>query len=208
MSVPYSVTNTVDVFSPTAPGQLNLFNNAGTFSVQLRAPATVTPYSISLPPTVGSTGQFCQITSAGALTWAPTPTPTNVDFPAQRRYYNSSTTRTSTTSAVNVTVDYLYFAGTSVSRNTPSLITSLLGASVTGTTTCTVTITDITNATTIISSAQPAFAAATEPTIRNLGVPTNLSSGPAVWQVFIRRTAGAGTIYFYGLQVVGDEFLY
>jgi hypothetical protein len=206
MATDYSITSTADVFSTTSPGQVNLFDTAGTFSVQLQAPSsTVTPYTLTLPSTLGVTNTFSQITDAsGTLGWAPNSIVANTSFPYVGRYYSASGTRCTTTSAVNVSADNLIFVGTNALGSNPTAIIVLLGCS-NLTTTMVVTVQDITNALTVASLtvSSATFTAINTPNSRNMGALSNFSTGASVWQVTIRRTVGTGTLQFYGSTIVG-----
>ena len=206
MATDYSVSSTADVASTTIPGQVNLFNTAGTFSVQLQAPSTtVTPYTLALPSTLGATNSFSQITNTGgALGWVPNAMNANSSCPYTGRTYSASTTRCTTTSAVDVSADTLIFLGTTAMGSGPTAIIALLGCS-NLTTTMVVTVQDITNSLTVATStiSSATFTAINVPNSRNLGAISNLSSGASVWQVTIRRTVGAGTLQFYNIQIIG-----
>lgn len=206
MATDYSVTSTADVFSTTAPGQVNLFNTAGTFSVQLQAPSsTVTPYTLTLPSTLGATNTFSQITDAsGTLGWAPNSIVANTSFPYVGRYYSGSGTRCTTTSATNVSADNLVFIGSTALGSNPTAIIALLGCS-NLTTTMVVTVQDITNALTVatLTVSSATFGAINIPTSQNMGALSNISTGASIWNVSIRRTVGTGTLQFYGATIVG-----
>ena len=207
MMTDYTVTNVLDVFSTTNPGTINLYTTSGSFSTQLSVPSVVaSSYNLSLPPTSGTTNQFCQLTGTNSLEWTTTVN-TNVTFPYIGRTQQDSTNPSTTTSTTNVAVDYFYFRGTSTTNNTPSSCSIIIECTDT-TSTCTFTILDLTNSTTILTSPQAALTNANAPTRRNTATLTNLSSGPALWQALIRRTSGTGTFSFYSMQVIGDYLLF
>lgn len=206
MATNYTVTSTVDVSSTTAPGRVNLFNTAGTFSNQLQAPATVTSYDISLPPTTGNTNDWLQLTSTNGLGWVPSPTSLRT-IPISSRTYFGTATAVNTTLNTNQVVDYIYWGGTSIAFNSPSEVLVIMSTNVAGTTAFVVTINDITNSTNIITSSQPGLTNA-QLTRRSLGAPSNLSSGPAVWEVLLRRNAASGTIRMHQIMLVSDYALF
>jgi hypothetical protein len=206
MAADYSITSTADVFSTTAPGEVRLFNTAGTFASRLRASAAaITPYTLTLPPVAGSTGWFTQLTQTPqTLGWVPNAIISNTSCPYNGRYYLDSTTRCFTTSAVNVSADHIIYVGSTIMNGPPSAMFALLGASDLATT-MVVTVQDITNSLTVASLtvSSATFTAINVPNSVNMGAISNISTTECIWQVLIRRSAGTGFVFFYGFQIIG-----
>lgn len=206
MSAEYSVSGTADIFSTTAPGQVNLFDTAGTFAVQLRAPSgAITPYSIALPSSTGAIGSYVQLTqTAQTLGWVPNTIVASTSCPYNERFYSSATSACTTTSAVNVSADYVAYIGSTAMGSSPTSMIAILGASNLATT-MVVTVQDITNALTVASLtvSSATFTGTNVPNSINMGAITNISASGCIWQILIRRSAGAGTVQFYGFQIIG-----
>lgn len=205
MSANYNISGVADIFSSSSPGQINLFNTSSTFAIQLQSPpGTITPYTISLPSSLGPTNSFLQLVQSGVSGWAPNTIVASTSCPYNERYYSSSTVVCITSSAVNVSADYIYYIGSTAMGGSPTNMTAIVGAT-NLTTTMVITVQDITNSLTVasVTVSSATFTGTSSPNAVNMGSISNISSSGCIWQIFIRRSAGAGILQFYGMQIIG-----
>lgn len=66
----YNLSSPIDVKASGVSSQINLFNTAGTFSVQLKAPTITSDIDFTLPSANGTTGWFLQRSGPSSLAWA------------------------------------------------------------------------------------------------------------------------------------------
>lgn len=199
----YKLESPIDVRSPSAASQINLYNSANTFAVQLQAPASLSSnIDFTLPASLGSVGQYFKRTGAAATSWATQSGFPNYTFPiASRTYSGRSTVRSSASTTLQLvdmfTAVYANYGGSSV--------TAYAVASATDTTT-TIKIQIIYGSTSLITYTSSTFATANTPTMINIGSLGVLPSVASTLQYFTINFAvgsGAGTVSLYEISILG-----
>jgi hypothetical protein len=175
---------------PIDTTQINLYpSGGGSFAVNIRGSSSLaTNTTFPLPSTTGNTGDFLTYNGSGT-SWVPI----NQQLPINISFYEGRLS--STTSSTFEVLGEIYFQGTNFI--TPSAINAIISGS--SATNVQVQINDSTNPPNIIGTSSPVNTTSSFQIV-SIPITGTLSSGPAIWDIQLRRSSNVAQIR--GLQIL------
>lgn len=199
----YTLTSPLAVHSTSSVGKINLFSAGSANSIELQPPATLpSSLTFTLPnSTPSASGAYLRTNGAGVLSWA-TRGGFQLQFPINRRTFTNSTVAVTSTSATLTIADYveLFDNGNgSISTDIYAIISAT-----NNTTTIRIQIFNDAFGGSILLDATSGTLVANTPTIFFVGsIPAaSFANSIVAAQVRIARAAGAGTVSFWGYQII------
>lgn len=197
----YILTSPIDIFLSGSQSQINLFNSAGTFAAQIVAPSALAAnVDFTLPSAAGSTGQYLRRMGANALEWS---NPSGLGLPISMRTYQNSTTAKGVSTDLNLqAIGHIYFPGSTKLGASPTSAYLIYSQSTTGNSMRT-GISDLTNGGATVNLANYNSLPYAVGTLNLITLSlSNISAGPSVWSIAIRKTGGTGTISIHVFKLL------
>jgi len=188
----------------SSPGQINIYNTANTNSIALRSPTGLaSDYTLELPASAGATGNVLVRTGATTTEFSGSAYNTSQTLPISLNFSNPTNgSPASTTSNTYVSFATFVYQGTNAD-NIPDSVSFAVATSNT-TAMGQIRILDITNSLTIAESGPFGPTNTTPIIVTPLIVLNNLPTGPAIWEIDLRKAnAGGGNAQLFSVQIIG-----